>query len=67
VKFCTVIKTTKCCLWVVQILAPQIKDAKRPPSSKIIKLLYLGNGLTDFYTVWHDDTELASGPGPTDR
>ena len=30
-KFCTMIKTTKYSLWVVQISIPQIQDGGRPP------------------------------------
>ena len=37
-KFCTVIKTTKYQLWVIQIHCKQIQDGRQPPTWKIEKL-----------------------------
>jgi len=44
IKFCTVIKTTKCLSWVVPTHASQIKDGGRQPSWKIEKSKYRGRG-----------------------
>jgi len=52
-KFCTVIKTTKHSLRVVQISPKQIQGGERSPSWKIEKLRYLKNILTDFDEIWY--------------
>ena len=54
-KFCTMMKISKYCLWVVPQSILQIQDGGRPPSWKKEKLQYLCNGLTDFGEIWHDD------------
>ena len=38
-KFCTVIKTTKCSAWVVQLRSSQIQDGGRPPSWRNRKMV----------------------------
>jgi len=54
-KFCTVIKTTKCSLWVVPTHALQIQDGGRPPSWKNRKVVISQPRSSDFDEIWHDD------------
>ena len=49
------ITTTNYASWVVQTRVKQTLDGRRPPSWKIEKRPYLGNGLTNRHQIWYAD------------
>ena len=54
-KFCTLTKTNKYSLWVVQIHVKQIQDGGRPPSWKIKNRPYLRKRSTDLLEICYGD------------
>jgi len=56
-KFCTRKKSAKYSSHVVQKLVQEIQDGGQQSYWKINKLPHLRNGLTNRFTIWHDDTD----------